>query len=159
MNKSIFRKVSLERINSPEQLDDYIRVASPSVFLVMATVVLLLVGICVWGVFGQLNTTISVCAVGGADGLRCYVPEAEINNLPDDAAVNIGGESFAITAIAERPAPAGQLMSDYALHVGGLWADQWVYEASLDGHMGEEEDVFAAQIVLESVSPVSFVFN
>lgn len=30
-NGSIFRKSSLERISSPEQLNDYIRVASPSV--------------------------------------------------------------------------------------------------------------------------------
>ena len=30
MNESIFRKKSLERISSPEEVDDYMKVTSPS---------------------------------------------------------------------------------------------------------------------------------
>ena len=33
MNREIFREKSLERVESPEQLNDYIRVASPGVWL------------------------------------------------------------------------------------------------------------------------------
>lgn len=49
MNNSIFRKKSIDKVTSPEELNDYIRVVSPGVWLVMAAVILLLAGAIVWG--------------------------------------------------------------------------------------------------------------
>ena len=51
----IFRKKSIERVSSPEELNDYIRVTSPSVWLVLAALILLLAGILVWSVFGTVD--------------------------------------------------------------------------------------------------------
>ena len=53
MAHSIFRKTSLDRVSDPEQLNDYIRVTNPGVWMIMCAVILLLAGICVWGVFGE----------------------------------------------------------------------------------------------------------
>ena len=44
MNNSIFRQKSIEKISSPEKLDDYIRVTAPSVWITLAAIVILLVG-------------------------------------------------------------------------------------------------------------------
>jgi len=55
MNNGIFRKKGIDKITSPEKLDDYIRVTTPSVWLVLAAVVLLLVGALVWGFFGEVE--------------------------------------------------------------------------------------------------------
>ena len=52
---SIFREKSLERVSSPEQLDDYIRVTTPSVWLVLLALVILLAGILAWSVFGTVT--------------------------------------------------------------------------------------------------------
>lgn len=51
----IFRKKSIERISSPEQLHDYIRVTTPSVWLVLIAIIILLVGVVIWAVFGKLE--------------------------------------------------------------------------------------------------------
>lgn len=51
----IYRKKSLERAKDPEQLDDYIRVTSPGVWMILAVVILLLVGFLVWGLFGTIE--------------------------------------------------------------------------------------------------------
>ena len=51
----IFREKSLERISEPEQLHDYIRMTSPSVWLILLAVIVLLAGVMVWGVFGKLH--------------------------------------------------------------------------------------------------------
>ena len=40
----LFRKKSMDRVSSPEQLNDYIRVTSPGLWLVLAAVVILLAG-------------------------------------------------------------------------------------------------------------------
>lgn len=42
---------SLNRVKSPEDLNDYIRVANPGVWLVLVAVVILLAGVCIWGLF------------------------------------------------------------------------------------------------------------
>ena len=63
MNKNLFREKNVERIASPEQLNDYIHVSNPSVWIALAAFAVLLVGICIWGIFGTLDTTLSVVAV------------------------------------------------------------------------------------------------
>lgn len=52
---SIFRQKSIDRVSSPEKLDDYIRVTKPSVWMTLAAVGVLLVGTIVWGIFGELT--------------------------------------------------------------------------------------------------------
>ncbi len=57
-DRVIIRKKSIERVESPEQLNDYIRVTNPSVWLILIATIILIVGTLVWGVFGriQVNT-------------------------------------------------------------------------------------------------------
>ena len=44
MGSAIFRQRNLEKVSSPEQMNDYIRVSSPSVWMVLAAVIVLLAG-------------------------------------------------------------------------------------------------------------------
>ena len=53
--KSVFREKSLNSISSPERLNEYIRVSTPGVWLILAAITVLLIGILVWGVFGSLK--------------------------------------------------------------------------------------------------------
>ncbi len=56
--KSIFRQKSIDKVTSPEQLDDYIKVTTPSVWLILIAAAVLIIGTVIWGVFGtiQINT-------------------------------------------------------------------------------------------------------
>ena len=54
---SVFRQKNIDRVSSPEQLNDYIRVTTPSVWLVLAALVLLLIGMLVWSVLGTVEAT------------------------------------------------------------------------------------------------------
>ena len=54
---SIFRQKSIDRVSSPEQLNDYSRVTSPSVWLVLLAIILLLLGLLAWSVFGTVKAT------------------------------------------------------------------------------------------------------
>ena len=59
----LFRKKSMDRVSSPEQLNDYIRVTTPSVWLVMLGVILLLTGMIIWSIFGTVDATDSDGAI------------------------------------------------------------------------------------------------
>ena len=52
---SIFREKSLNKVNQPEDLNDYIRVTRPSVWIVLIATILLLIGIVAWMVFGSID--------------------------------------------------------------------------------------------------------
>ena len=48
MEQPLFRKESVERVSSPEQLSDYLHVTSPAIWIVLAAVILLLASLFVW---------------------------------------------------------------------------------------------------------------
>ena len=53
--RQIFREKSIERVTSPEQLDDYIKGTTPSVWLILIATVILLIGTLIWGVTGRIE--------------------------------------------------------------------------------------------------------
>ena len=55
MDKKLFREKNIERVSSPEKLDDYIRVTTPGVWIVLLAILILLGGALIWGIFGELT--------------------------------------------------------------------------------------------------------
>ena len=51
----LFRKKSLERLEAPEELNDYIRVTTPSVWMVLLAAFILIAGMLVWSIFGTVS--------------------------------------------------------------------------------------------------------
>ena len=155
--QSLFRKKSLERISSPEQLDAYIRVSTPSVWVLLCAIVILLAGVCVWGVFGHMDTVLTSVAVSENNTVTVYVREDDINGVRADAAVSVNGTTAKVLTIADQPVQVNETFSEYARHVGNLREGEWVYAVQLDAAC--PDGVYAAQIVIDSVSPMSFVLN
>lgn len=58
--KTIFRKKTLERISSPDQLTDYLNVTNPKIWVILAAIIALLVGLLAWGTIGTLETSAKV---------------------------------------------------------------------------------------------------
>ena len=58
MDKGIFRKVSLERLSSPEQLDLMITVTSPKGWLGLVAIGLIILTVVIWSVFGTIPTRV-----------------------------------------------------------------------------------------------------
>ena len=87
--KTIFREKSIQRVSSPEELNDYIRVTTPSVWFVLIALVILLLGMLAWSVFGTVEKhgedggTEAVhpipYLISGADDSRGGTPSAPSN--------------------------------------------------------------------------------
>ena len=56
MNPDIFRKVSLARLSSPEQLDLMLRVTTPKTWIALLALWLILGAAILWGVAGRVAT-------------------------------------------------------------------------------------------------------
>ena len=48
MEQSLFRKESLKRVSSPEQLNEYLQVTSPASWVVFGAAILLIVSLLIW---------------------------------------------------------------------------------------------------------------
>ena len=59
MKQDIFRKKSLDRIQSPEQIDDYVRVVTPGLWLVLGAIVFLLAAGIMWGITSRVEVTVT----------------------------------------------------------------------------------------------------
>ncbi len=156
MDKQLFRKESIERVSSPEQLNDYVRVSNPGVWMVLTAVVVLLVGVCVWGIFGKLTTTVKAAAVCSGNTLTLYIKEADIDSVKADMDVNVSGISCKLSEISGTPVPVDEL-DEYLVHKGGFHAGEWVYTAAANADI--PDGVYSADIVVERVSPMFFVMN
>lgn len=157
MGDSVFRKKSLERVSSPEQLNDYIRVTGPGVWITLAAVLAIIIGFIVWGVVGKLETKVNSVAVSEEGAVVCYVKEADIEKVKTGNTVRIDGVECAVAEISTEPIKVGEEFSEYALRVGGLSVGEWVYQLKLSGEISV--GVYGASIVTDSVSPISFLFN
>ena len=57
MDNNIFNEKSLERMNSPEQLRDFIQVTRPSIWIIVSAIVILVVGVMFWAIYGSVELT------------------------------------------------------------------------------------------------------
>ena len=84
MDSKLFRQKSIDRLSSPEQLQDYMRVTSPGVWFVFAAVIVLLAGFFIASVFGRIESTTDM-TVRVENGLAVFEAAG-----PDAAALKEG---------------------------------------------------------------------
>lgn len=63
MKNELFRKSSIERISSPEKLDEYMRVSNPSAWVILLALLCIMIGTFYWGVTGEMPSTTSIDGV------------------------------------------------------------------------------------------------
>ena len=101
--KGLFREKSIERMESPEKLNDYLRVTSPGVWLLLGTVIALLIGVCIWGVFGTIRATSSAAVVGGEGQNVCYVPASALQGVLQYKLVTVNGQDLELAPSVLEP--------------------------------------------------------
>lgn len=74
-SNSIFRKSSLERISSPEQLNEYIKITNPGVWGVILGCMALFIAVGFWSIFGSIPDKMQVKGVVfPEDGVTAIIP-------------------------------------------------------------------------------------
>lgn len=161
MEGQLFRKASIERISSPEQLNDYVRVSSLGVWMVLAAVIVLLAGVCVWGIFGRLDTRLDSAGTCRDGVLTCYVREGDIDAVRQAAGAGmeilVSGEAFPIVEIGVEPVAVSRDGDAYLLYLGGFQAGEWLYEVKAGTTLSD--GTYEVSMITERVSPMSFLLN
>ena len=158
MSKQLFRQKSMERITSPVQMVDYIRVSKACVGMILAGVIVLLVGVCVWGIFGQLDTTLQTGGVCADGQLILYVGEKDYGKLGRGTVVSVGGQEFTPAEISEAPLRLDESYDPYLIHLTGLSVGDWAYAVKVDA-AGVKDGTYSVAVMTERVRPIDFVMN
>ena len=157
MSKQLFKKSNIDKVSSPEQLHDYVKVANPGIWMVISVIVILLIGVVVWGFIGKIDTTMTTAIVTDGGSSVIYISESHVEKLEIGMTVRSEEKEYKITDIAKKPKKVDGSISEYAIHASGLTVGEWVYEISIDGK--HSDGVEKADIVIESISPISFILN
>lgn len=147
----------MERVSSPEQLNDYVRVSNPGVWMILAAVITLLIGVCVWGIFGHLETKISTAGTCENGVFICYVSEEKAEKIKSGMTVNVDGNVLSVSEISAKPIFVSADMDSYLMYLGGFSEGEWLYEVTANSALSD--GTYKAEIVTESVSPMSFILN
>lgn len=158
MENGLFRKKSLERISSPEELHDYMRVTSPRLWMLLAAVAVLLAGFLVFASTAQMENTMKISVSvenvsapenEGSEATSFYYSSLPISYkdvVEAGMKVRMGSEQGKIEMIAMVNPDEGE--QEIALIIG-------MENTALSLPDGE----YDAELVLESTTPISFLWN
>lgn len=155
--KELFRKKPLEKISNPNQLNEYIKVSSPSIWTVLIAAIVLLVGLLFWGIFGSLESSVPGVAIVSNNHASIYFS-------PDQAhAIQIGTKvrvKDAQGVLKTAPGSPQQIPADfdaYALSTGKLKAGDWKTHA--EAELPLSDGIYDAALITESIRPITFLIQ
>ena len=135
MKKKIFRQKSLDRIASPEQMNDYLRATRPGIWIMLAIIILLLAAFFAWASIGQLETKVQGKATV-EDG-TAWITVLSGTEITAGMTIRIGESEFTVSAVAKDE-----------------YGNQIAY-----AQVPLENGNYDAEIVIESVSPITFLLS
>lgn len=143
MQSHLFRKQNVERISSPEQLQDYMRVTNPGVWMVLAAVIVLLAGLLAASALVKVETTVEAkgeIAQAGGEVVMTLAPEAG-QAVREDMPVRLAGQDGRVAYVYESDG-------------------ETIVKAELDkAAEALPAGTYDVEIVTETLSPISFLLN
>lgn len=133
----IFRQKSIDRISSPEQLSDYLKVTNPGIWALLAAIILLLGGLFAWSMVGNLETVADGVAVVENGTAQIMVTDTAYSELTSGMTVRIGKDEYSIATVEK---------DEYGRAVAFAPIDK------ADGK-------YDVKIVTESIHPIKFLFD
>ena len=139
-DETVFREKSIERLSSPDRLNDYVKLADPGVWFILAAIVMILTGACIFGVFGHLDSTVPGVGIVNNGKMVCLVKK-----------------EYAASLRSDKPVTVGDTTDGYALYLGNMQPGEWVYEIDVGGDFADGN--YEADLVTDEISPLSFLFG
>ena len=160
---SIFNKKATEKLRNPDDLDKYVRVTNPSVWVVLVACIALLAGMLAWGILGAVTTSVSATGVRIEENVMCFLPAEDAAKVHVGDVANVNGEKMTVSSISSVPysrAEAGSiLMSDYL--VSSIVKGDWTYQLTFEGDESDlgEKLPLNVTITTERIAPISLILK
>ncbi len=111
MQNNLYRKSSLERLSSPEQLDQMISVTSPAIWLAFGGGALCLLALIIWSITAWLPSRVSASGIFLADETT-YPFTSEVSGIVKEVEIEAGDEVHTGDVLAVLDTTDGQTQLD-----------------------------------------------
>ena len=91
------RQKTRDRISSPDQLTDYLRVTNPGIWVLLASIVLFLSGVFVWFTIGTLESTAAVKV--SVAGQQATVIPREATVLTEGMPLRVASDEYTLDSV------------------------------------------------------------
>lgn len=162
--RSIFNEKAEKKLRSPDDLDKYVRVTNPSVWVVLIACVALLAGLLAWGLFGTVSTSVGSTGTMVEGSPMCFLSAEDAAKVHLGDVANVGGETMVVAHVSQVPLSRDEakktLGSDYLVSVliSGDWAYQVVFTPEHSTELAEGVPL-TVNITTERVAPISLIFG
>ena len=155
MANPILTKNSKEKVTSPEELNDYIKVTNVGIWIILAVVIIMFSSVFVWGVVGNLNTTVSTTGIAENGLITCYLPSNSGASVGND--VTVDGTSGKVVSVSNPPLSSKTISEKYDEYtVYCLDLSDWNYEVVINAE-NCPDGIVTVNIITGSVKPISFI--
>ena len=137
MDKQLFRKQSIDRISSPEQLQDYMRVTSPGIWMVLTAIIVMLAGLIICSSIGTVETSYPVAADVKAGEASIVLDKDTEYTVKEGVTLRVAGEDITIENV--RRLDSG--------------------ETVVTAEVSLQDGTYDAKIVTERITPITFLLN
>ena len=151
-----FRKESLEKMNSPEQLNDYIKVANPAVWLILALTAFLLGLFLLWAFYGKIDITESTVLIAKDGEARVYVSAKYTDMLEEGLAVDSFTRKMTLLSVPAEPVQITTSFDANAKSIAGMQNGDLYYPCILDAVL-DNDGCYSATVHFKSMSPVEYL--
>lgn len=157
MDNGLFRKESIDNISSPDVLDDYIRVVNPSVWATLMGIIVLLLGVTIWGIFGHIDRE-AIVAVRSFDGSAyAYVNMDNFNYIKNKNVLTIDGTSYSYDPLSITSVKLSSKEDGGVLSILKDSPDEMFFCFPVNAKLAN--GFYEGKIVIESIRPIRFITN
>ena len=159
----IFNRKATEKLRNPDDLERYIRVTSPSVWVVLGACVILLAGLLIWGLLGSVSTSVEATGAVVNNRAVCFLSAEEMAKVNVGDTANFGGTTMTVESISAVPLSRNEadaaLGSDYL--AATLLKSDWAYQVVYKGDVayvahGVPQTV---SITVERMAPITLILK
>ena len=103
MNGPIFNKKALARLQTPDDLDRYLKVPNPGIWVTLFALCFLLLGLLLWSLLGSLSHQVMLKGVRRGDTVMCLTDKETAEELRAGDPANIEGVLYDVADVAVWP--------------------------------------------------------
>jgi len=158
MANSPFRKKSLEKLNDPEQLNDYIRVTNPAVWMILALIGLLLALFILWAIYGEIDIEEKTVVIA-KNGESCvYVSSEYAGQLHAGLLVDGFTTAVKIVSVPAEPVQITASFNANAKSIANMENGDYYYACPIDYAL-DSDGIYPVTVYFDQLSPISYLFS
>lgn len=154
----LFRERSIESIDSPESLNDYLQVTSPGIWLVLVAVISILIGVIFWSIYGRINTTVTLAVISDGEKQTCLIPYDKMDDILSTGVIVVDEHIYSLQSDSDMET---MIVSDttnpYVRIKGNLEIGDVIVGIPITADL--PEGVYTGTVITETLQPISLLIQ